>query len=129
MSKFTEYLENNSSIITEAKTSSTTNLTKALLWGSRNLIKIAEAIETLIILAPKYELDITPKSIDLSSGTTGMPDEIKQGFHRGHILLGYENTDKVKQLMNDPKLKKFKDLGIIEQGAGPVIDIKYSIKV
>ena len=41
MSKFTEYLENNSSIITEAKTSSTTNLTKALLWGSRNLIKIS----------------------------------------------------------------------------------------
>ena len=128
MSKFTEYLENNSSIITEAKTSSTTNLTKALLWGSRNLIKITEAIETLIILAPKYELDITPKNIDLSFGKSGMPDEIKDKFQNGHILFDFQDNEKLKKLMNDPKLKKFKDLGILDLGMG-VIKIQFSSKV
>lgn len=128
MSKFKEYLENNSSVIMEAKTSSTTNLTKALLWGSRNLIKIAEAIETLIILAPKYDLNISSKNIDLSFGRSGMPDEIKDKFQNGHILFDFEDNEKLKKLMSDSKLKKFIDLGILDLQNG-TIKIQFSSKV
>lgn len=128
MSKFKEYLENNSSIIMEAKTSSTTNLTKALLQGSRNLIKIAEAIETLIIIAPKYDLNISSKNIDLSFGRSGMPDEIKDKFQNGHILFDFEDNEKLKKLMKDSKLKKFIDLGILDLQNG-TIKIQFSSKV
>ena len=128
MSKFKEYLENNSSIIMEAKTSSTTNLTKALLQGSRNLIKIAEAIETLIIIAPKDDLNISSKNIDLSFGRSGMPDEIKDKFQNGHILFDFEDNEKLKKLMKDSKLKKFIDLGILDLQNG-TIKIQFSSKV
>lgn len=128
MSKFQEYLKNNSTIINEAKGDGLSEISKVLLWGSRNLIQISKAIETLMILAPKYNLNITSKSIDLSLGRSGMPDEIEDKFHNGQILFDFQDAEKIKQLMKDPKLKKFIDLGVIEQGMGR-IKIQYSSKV